>query len=326
MKKIVLLAIILATAIYTVRQVRLIQAENAVVDKHNALVAETEECLDVGDWKCAEKDLRKLLAESPDNQNLQTHLAGALFEQERYEDCIAYIATLNYSNENLDYLKEKSQMLIHEMATLELERSAHFRLEFEGRPSRTDVLEALSVLEVAYDSLSRLFDFTPENKLHVVLHESADYNGGTRPDWVGAVFDGKLRVPVNLMQRREVYRPILIHELTHAFVRSMTRTKFPLWLNEGIAQVVDASRNDAARPAGASPSLKALTEPFVNESSRNEALRLYWYSQKMVEGMFRRNSSFVHFREFIQGLRKLGVDESLQKFYGVTAQQLLDEV
>lgn len=301
--------------------------ENEAVGKHNSLVTEATECMDAGQWKCAETSIGALLQETPDDKNLQLHMAGILFEQERYEDCIAYIEKLGYTSNELDFLRKKSRMLLDEMKNLQLERSYHFRLEFEGNPSRNDILEALSVLEVAYDSLCRLFEFYPENKMHLVLYQSADYQGlGPRPDWVGAVFDGKLRVPVGLMQRREVYRPILFHELTHSFIRAMTRTKVPLWLNEGIAQVVDASRNGAERPAGGKPSLQALTELFVKENNTDVALKLYWYSQKMVENLLRRNSSFPHFRDFIQSLRYLEVDESLKKFYGVTSQQLLDEV
>ncbi len=302
-------------------------AEKDAFEKREALIADTNECLEMGEWKCAEKNVRFLLNENPDDRNLHLHLAGILFEQERYEDCLEYIASLKYDNADLDYLKEKSSSLLREMETLQLERSAHFRLEFEGHPSRNNVLEALSVLEVAYDSLCRLFEFYPENKMHLVLYESASYQGiGPRPDWVGAVFDGKLRVPANVMEYREVYRPMLFHELTHAFVRAMTRSKVPLWINEGVAQVIDASRNSVARPEGGKQNLQALTEPFVNESNSDVAVKLYWYSQKMVEGLLTRNPSFTHFRDFVQNLRKLGVEEALKSFYGVTAQQLLDEV
>ena len=52
-----------------------------------------------------------------------------------------------------------------------MEKSMHFRLEFDGTPTKKDVMEALAVLEVAYDSLSNLFGFMPENKICVVLYE-----------------------------------------------------------------------------------------------------------------------------------------------------------
>lgn len=302
-------------------------AAKEAFDKHEALIAETNECLEMAEWNCAEKNVRALLKESPDDQNLQLHLAGILYEQERYEECIAYIQSRNFTNADFDFLKQKSESLIREMQELQLERSMHFRVEFEGRPARKDIMEALAVLEVAYDSLCHLFDFRPENKMHLVLYESSQYQGvGPRPEWVGAVFDGKLRIPVNVMAYREIYRPMFFHELTHAFVRAMTRYHVPLWVNEGIAQVIDASRTGNPRPEGAAPSVGALTTPFVNENSTAVAVKLYWYSQAMVEHLLARNASLVHFRDFIQNMRSLGDDKALQKYYGVTVQQLLDEV
>ena len=106
----------------------------------------------------------------------------------------------------------------------------------------------------------------------------------------------------------------------------MTRYHVPLWVNEGIAQVIDASRTGNPRPEGAAPSVGALTTPFVNENSTAVAVKLYWYSQAMVERLLARNASLVHFRDFIQNMRSLGDDKALQKYYGVTVQQLLDEV
>ena len=303
------------------------KAQNRAIEHWDALVTEVTECLESGDWKCVEKDVRELLRETPDDTNLQMHLAGAIFEQERYDECIAYIDGLGFTNPDLETLRKRSALLKKEMAELGIERSMHFRVEFEGNMSKVDVMEALAVLEVAYDSLCTLFDFRPENKLSLVLYRSQEYQGvGPRPDWVAAIFDGKLRVPVEMMHYREIYRPVLFHELTHSFVRAMTRAKIPLWMNEGIAQVVDGSKTGNPRPAGGVPSKTALTEPFVKEPNADVAIRLYWYSQKMVERLLARNGNFAHFRAFIQGLRELEPDDALRKFYGVSTDQLIEEV
>lgn len=336
-KLVVMLAALFFAVIFLHHTIKKNKDISNEIEQHNNLVAEVTECIDYGDWKCAEKDIRKLLEESPNDKNLHLHLAGILFEQERYQECIRFVDSLGYSEKDFEFLKKKSEMLLREMSELKLETSKHFRLEFEGRPSRNDVLEALSVLEVAYDSICRLFDFHPENKMHLVLYQSSAYQGiGPRPDWVGAVFDGKLRVPANVMQYRDVYRPMLFHELTHAFVRAMTRAKVPLWLNEGIAQVVDASRNDVQKPFGSKPDLNSLTEPFVNQSNTDEAVKLYWYSQKMVESLLYRNGAtygsalavaeMKKLRACIQDLRSLGTDGALQKHFGVTSAQLLEKV
>ena len=295
------------------------------------MVNMTNECLAAGDWKCAEQNVRELLNVMPNDTNLQVHLAGILFEQERYKECVNYIESLNLKNKELDYLVEKSNLLEQEMENLGVEKSMHFRLEFDGSPTKKDVMEALAVLEVAYDSISNLFDFLPENKLSLVLYQEKEYQGvGPRPEWVAAVFDGKLRVPVNLMMYREVYRPVLFHELTHAFVRSMTRARVPLWMNEGIAQVNDASHKDEERPAGSWPSIESLTEPFVNESNTAAAQKLYWFSSRMVEELLLRDGggidAFRKFAKCLQELQKLGTDGALKKYYETTAQDLLESV
>lgn len=303
----------------------------AEIEKREALINETNDCLASGDWKCAEQNVRELLKAEPNDSNLQMHMAGIFFEQERYRECTQYIESLNFRNEELNYLVERSNLLEKEMESLGVEKSMHFRLEFDGHPSKKDVMEALAVLEVAYDSISNLFGFMPENKIGVVLYEAKNYQGvGERPDWVAAVFDGKLRVPVNMMAYREVYRPVLFHELTHAFVRAMTRAQVPLWMNEGIAQVIGASKREMERPSGGAPSLKSLTEPFVNESNTATAIKLYWYSLRMVENMLSRGGGGVDaFRKFancLQDLRKLKTDEALQKYFGTTSKELLESV
>lgn len=303
------------------------RAEQEEFEVREHIVRNATECLESGNWECAEKSVRALLCDAPHDSNLQLHLAGILYEQERYEECIRYIDSVGVKTPDFEFLRKKSEQLIREMEELGIERSMHFRVEFEGNLSKVDVMEALAVLEVAYDSLCHLFDFRPENKMHLVLYRSSEYQGmGPRPEWVGAIFDGKLRIPVGMMQYRELYRPVLFHELTHAFIRAMTRSHVPFWVNEGIAQVVDASRTALPRPEGAVPTLDALTAPFVKESRSDNAERLYWYSQRMVERLLARNASFVYFRDFIQSMHKMGDEEALQKFYGVTAAQLLDEV
>ena len=303
------------------------RAEKFEFERREALVRNATECLESGNWECAEKSVRDLLCDAPHDSNLQLHLAGILYEQERYEECIRYIDSIGVKTPDFEFLRKKSEQLIREMEELGIERSMHFRVEFEGNMSKVDVMEALAVLEVAYDSLCTLFDFRPENKLSLVLYRSQEYQGvGPRPDWVAAIFDGKLRVPVEMMHYREIYRPVLFHELTHSFVRAMTRAKIPLWVNEGIAQVVDGSRTGNPRPAGGVPSKTALTEPLVKEPNADVAIRLYWYSQKMVERLLARNGNFAHFREFVQALRELEPDDALQKFYGVSTDQLIEEV
>jgi hypothetical protein len=293
-------------------------------ERHEALVKDAKERLDAGEWSGAERDVRELLKEMPDDTNLQVHLAGILYEQGRYEDCIAWVDGRSFRNADLDFLEKKSKSILYEMRALNLEDSRHFRVEFEGEMERTDVVEALSVLETAYDSLARLFDFYPENKIHLVLYRSAEYQGvGEHPDWAAAIFDGKLRMPVNAMRFREWYRPILFHELTHAFIQAIKWKDVPLWLNEGIAQVIDGSRIHDPRPRGAVPSVELLTEPFVREKNISGAEKLYWYSLRMTQELLRADPSFVKLRDLLRSLSGGNTDSRLRELYGVDSAELL---
>ena len=48
-------------------------AAKEAFDKHEALIAETNECLEMAEWNCAEKNVRTLLKEAPDDQNSSTN-------------------------------------------------------------------------------------------------------------------------------------------------------------------------------------------------------------------------------------------------------------
>lgn len=63
----------------------------AEIEKREALINEANDCLATGDWKCAEKNVRELLKAEPNDSNLQMHMAGIFFEQERYKECVQYI-------------------------------------------------------------------------------------------------------------------------------------------------------------------------------------------------------------------------------------------
>lgn len=338
MKKAIKIIVSILLLLFIAHFFKKIHEDNRLFEIHEALVKQANECLDATDWKCAEEAISELLKETPDDYNMHVHMAGILLEQERYEDCLKWITEAQKKNlksgtsevqfDELTSIEKKAKSLMKEMAELNIESSRHFRLEFEGHPARTDIIEALTVLEVAYDSLCRLFDFYPENKMPIVLYESADYQGiGPRPTWVAASFDGKLRIPVNIMQNREWYRPILFHELTHCFIRAIARNSIPLWLNEGIAQVIDASKTKSPKPEGGKPTIQELTTPFVKETRTDRAVQLYWYSEAMVHKILEINDDFKKLRDALKEISRSGnVDNVLKKHYGLTQSDLLDRL
>lgn len=292
-------------------------------EKREALVERANTCLRRGDWECAKTAVAELLEGAPHDTNLLAHMAGILFEQGDYEECLAFISRLEFSNETTEYLENAARLRLREEDELGSLDSRHFRVEFEGEPVYADVVEALSVLETAFDSLSELFGYEPGDKLHLVLHESGDFEGADRPDWVGAVFDGKIRVPMAAMRERRIYRPILFHELTHAFIREIAPYGVPFWANEGLAQVIDGSRSSLPKPGGKIPTLEELHGAFVTETDTEKAKKLYWYSERMVREMLAIDSSFGTLRSYLEAANEGRAAKALVEFYGLTELDLL---
>lgn len=119
----------------------------------------------------------------------------------------------------------------------------HFLLSFQGGPGNTLGGEVLRALEADYRELETDLQVSPNEKVVVLLYPNQDFRDITRsPAWVGALNDGKIRVPISGLTgvTPELAR-VLKHELTHSFVRQATLGRCPVWFNEGLAQLEDGS-------------------------------------------------------------------------------------
>ena len=101
--------------------------------------------------------------------------------------------------------------------------------------------------EGAYETLRGFFGIDPVlesgERIRVVLYDREEFDHLTGlGDWAGGVFDGNIRVAVDdLSRERTRWERILRHELVHAFVREVGGRDVPGWLNEGLAQLLEAA-------------------------------------------------------------------------------------
>lgn len=130
----------------------------------------------------------------------------------------------------------------------------HFTIQFDGRENRELSRTALGILEEAYGEVGRTLGYFPAEATTVILYSQQQFQDITRlPQWAGAVFDGKIRVPTDGYESRpEVFRRILYHEYVHAWIHAKTGGAFgrvadlqaprvPVWLHEGLAQYFEPS-------------------------------------------------------------------------------------
>jgi tetratricopeptide (TPR) repeat protein len=151
-------------------------------------------------------------------------------------------------------------------------RSEHFLLRYDGQQNERLSGEILNSLDGSFQDLVMDLDYSPIESIVVLLYPNQAFRDITRtPSWVGALNDGKIRVPVSgLTQMTPDLARVLKHELTHSFVRQITLGHCPTWFNEGLAQLEEGSTTAVlgtqlarALAAGKIPAFTALEGSFV---------------------------------------------------------------
>jgi hypothetical protein len=152
-------------------------------------------------------------------------------------------------------------------------RSEHFLLRYDGQQNEKLSGEILNSLDGSFQDLVLDLDYSPTEAIVVILYPNQAFRDITRtPGWVGALNDGKIRMPVSgLTQMTPDLARVLKHELTHSFVRLITLGHCPTWFNEGLAQLEEGSTTAAlgsqlalALAGGKIPDYASLEAPFVS--------------------------------------------------------------
>jgi tetratricopeptide (TPR) repeat protein len=122
----------------------------------------------------------------------------------------------------------------------------HFSLHYQGNATPQLAAEILRRLEEHFRFLQTQLRFAPVEPISVVLYTQETFQDITRaPAWVGALNDGRIRVPIQgLTSVTDELSQVLVHELTHSFVRQKTLGRCPTWLNEGLAQYMEGRRSE----------------------------------------------------------------------------------
>jgi hypothetical protein len=123
--------------------------------------------------------------------------------------------------------------------------SAHFTLRYSGNAEPALAREVLRRLETHYTRINSELNFAPPDSIGVILYTQQAFADITSaPGWVGALNDGRLRVPVQgLSSMTEELSRVLKHELTHSFVQQKTHGRAPTWIQEGLAQWMEGKRS-----------------------------------------------------------------------------------
>jgi tetratricopeptide (TPR) repeat protein len=163
--------------------------------------------------------------------------------------------------------------------------SAHFMLRYSGASEPALARAVLHSLERHYGAIESELNYSPPDSIGVILYTQQAFADITQaPNWVGALNDGRIRVPVQgLSDVTPDLSRVLKHELTHSFIQQKTRGHAPTWIQEGLAQWMEGKRSDTnaatlVRMYTADPSMGVLHfgGDWMKMSSTDSGIAYAW--------------------------------------------------
>ena len=153
-------------------------------------------------------------------------------------------AELDYTN---SYVMKRLSVLTGEYTAendFRVKEGSHFIVKYDAGENAVLGNLVSILLEEAYMRIGYDFGHYPEDMIEAVLYTKEQFTDVTKsPDWAGAIYDGRIKIPVGgITERTELLEGVLFHEYSHAVVHRIARGKAPMWLNEGIAQYVEGKR------------------------------------------------------------------------------------
>jgi tetratricopeptide (TPR) repeat protein len=238
------------------------------------------------EYRLAREMLGRARSLAPDSAEVWKLLGFAEYSSDRVADAVeSWKKSLRLAKDpEVEKLLERAEREIAAEDRFLEANSNHFTLRFEGgQISPAFRREIMDTLEAQYRELVRDLggpvDTLPADPILVILYPGqAFYDVTQAPTWSGALFDGKIRVPVEgLSSVTYELRTVFKHEMTHSFVRARSRAKCPAWLNEGAAELEEGKSVSSIAAEmvkglnGRAVPFAELAEPFSSMGAREAA-------------------------------------------------------
>jgi|GEM_PF-3575015 len=275
--------------------------------------------------------LRAFVQNTDTSSQARLVLAQCLIQQGQGAEAQALLLTLSkdgVSDSVLGKWRSKAKVLAREDEEMGRMQSAHFDLWVEGKIKTWKASDTLlTALEAIYDRMCLEFSYYPTQKIQAVLYESGRFQSRPLPDWTGALYDGKVRIPYNVMQDWPLHQKILAHEVAHAFVHDLAQVPLDSWFDEGVAQHLDGTVWNPGEmpPAQISPPESITGNNFLDHADADDARRLYFTSLGMFEVLMQNcfEGDFSQIKPMLLDLRSgTTLAQSLQSHCGLSLDDL----
>lgn len=229
----------------------------------------------------------------PNSFDVAKLMGWAYYEANKMDQAIAEWnrALKLHPDADIQHALEKAERDKAEEESYREGETAHFALKYSGAATPDLASAILRALEDDFRDIESQLDYTPREQISVILYTGQAFADITRaPSWVGALNDGRIRVPVQgLSGVSPELAHVLKHELTHSFIKQKSHDRAPTWIQEGVAQWMEGRRSGADAAAlvetagqGQAPRLEVLEGSWMGLSG-GTARFAYAYSLAAVE-------------------------------------------
>jgi tetratricopeptide (TPR) repeat protein len=204
-----------------------------------------------GDFPRAQQVLEQASQRFPDDADLLYNLAEVQERQGRTREAVETLRRLVARNPNHGAAKallaslEKEQKVEGQYWSQE---TRHFVVRFEGAGALDVGRSVADNLEEAYDHVGRALGHLPADRLQVSIYTEEVLGQVYRipAHFVRGLFAPDIRrIRLNLSQSVAYSNDLshlVRHEYTHAVIHDVTKGTAPIWVHEGLAQVMEGRR------------------------------------------------------------------------------------
>ena len=192
------------------------------------------------DYSGAVTALERALRLEPRDSQVMLALAEAYMRQDKRPEALDLLQRAKEAGAGGDDLDLRLARLSREVDTewdFVQRDSPHFRVSFADSEDRAAVRLVLAAFEAAYASVGARLKYYPGDRTAIVLYAQRDFHDVTQtPDWAGAAFDGRIKVPVRGLHADDAdLERVARHEYAHSVIARLSQDRCPVWLNEGLA-------------------------------------------------------------------------------------------
>ncbi|MDD5226451.1 MAG: peptidase MA family metallohydrolase [Candidatus Omnitrophica bacterium] len=201
----------------------------------------------------------------------------------------------------------------------------HFIIKYRKGEQGYEGYWLKNLLRDAYRQISQDFGAYFNHKTTVLFYSGNEFHDVTGQSlWVGGLYDGKIRLPAYRQGFRELdLRAAAVHEMTHAFVASLSGMRAPPWIHEGLAEY----EQNKIQPVNTTVFNAAIRTKTLMPMSRllSETLRIEKMDPLEVALFYQEVFELV--RYMVERFQMYRMKEILLKFKeGKPAEQAIEEV